>query len=127
MINFRHFRFMLVMAAGFLVASMGSAQAGDCGYATCWGAVGIGSNGAFGFSHSYPSEAAAMSRVQAECAGNCEQIQSFYNTCGAMARGNGGAWGFGWADTRAQAEANALGYCQQNGSGCRGVVWACSP
>lgn len=105
----------------------GPAAAGDCGSSKCWGAVGIGANGAYGFAYGYVYESDAVSVAQNGCAGNCNNIRTFYNTCGAMASGSNQAWGYGWAGTRAQAEANALGFCRENGRNCIVRVWACSP
>lgn len=118
---------MAVLAAGLALTGAGAAMAGQCGYERCWGAVAIGPGGYWAFSHSYPSEAAAIDRAQSECSGYCDNIQTFYNTCGAMAQGTHSAWGFGWAGTRWQAEQNALGYCEQYGNDCAVTVWACSP
>jgi hypothetical protein len=115
------------VAAALLLAGAVSAQAGQCGYDYCWGAVGIGPGGAYGYSYEHSSEARAINAAQQGCGGNCTNIKTFYNTCGAMARGNNGAWGFGWANSEGQAKANALGYCRQNGRGCQVAVWACSP
>ena len=117
----------LAAIAALAIGVVGAADsAAACGYATCWGAVGIGPTGAAGYSFDYGSEGDAIRRVQAECGGRCTEIKSFYNTCGAMAQGNNGAWGFGWASTLAQAKANAVGYCRQNGSGCAVRVHACT-
>lgn len=105
----------------------GPVMAGQCGYDYCWGAVGIGPGGAWGFSHSYISEQGAINAVQGECGGDCNNIRTFYNTCGAMAEGNSGNWGFGWGATQGIAESNALNFCYQNGPGCTVKVWSCSP
>jgi hypothetical protein len=114
------------LAAAAMVVLGGAAEAGQCGHAQCWGAVGIGPNGAYGYSFDAPSESRAISIAQSGCGGNCTQIKTFYNTCGAMAQGSNGAWGFGWANTRGQAEANAMAYCRQNGPNCGISVWSCS-
>ncbi len=103
----------------------GSALAGQCGYQYCWGAVGIGPNGAWGWASEHSNEGSAIGRVRSECPG-CTEIETFYNTCGAMATGSDGAWGFGWAGSRGAAEGNAIAYCADYGAGCRPVVWACS-
>ena len=116
-----------LVAVALMFAAASPANAGECGYANCWGAVGIGPGGALGFSHSYPSEQQAVDVAQSGCQGNCDNIRTFYNTCGAMASGYNSAWGFGWADTRAQAESNALGFCREHGSNCSIRAWACSP
>ncbi|MEP2532633.1 DUF4189 domain-containing protein [Shimia sp.] len=103
------------------------AMAGQCGYEYCWGAVGIGPNGAWGFSWGQYSEQDAVNALQSECEWDCNNVKTFYNTCGAMAEGNQGNWGFGWGNSRGLAEDNAIGYCYQNGGGCQIKVWSCSP
>lgn len=114
-----------MLVAGVVIS--GAAFAGQYGYAKCWGAVGIGTGGNWAFSHSYSRESGAINRAQNECSGRCDNIKTFYNTCGAMAEGTSNAWGFGWAGTQWQAEQNALGYCQQYGNNCTISVWSCSP
>jgi len=115
----------LMMAATFSLAS-GAAGAGQCGYDYCWGAVGIGADGSWSWSTDNWSEDDAISNVQRECGYNCETIRTFYNTCGAMAQASNGGWGFGWANNRGQAEANAMDYCWAQGPNCQVRVWACS-
>lgn len=116
----------LTLVAATLLA--GAASAGECGLDYCWGAVGIGPNGAWGYSHSQYSEADAIAAVQAPdaCEGDCDVVQTFYNTCGALSEGSDGSWGFGYASTRELAEETSLDYCRDYGSGCRVRVWACS-
>ena len=109
---------------GLITAS--TAVAGSCGYEYCWGAVGSAANGAYGWAHSYYSEQEAINAVQQSCKGQCTEIKSFYNTCGAMARSPSGAWGWAWNSSREIAENQAVGYCLQHGSDCRVVVWSCS-
>ena len=101
------------------------AWAGSCGYTHCWGSVGIGPNGVWGFSHSYATEDAAIDRVASECP-YCTAFETFYNTCGAIAVGNHGKHGFGWGDSRAIAENQAMGYCRSTTNNCAIKVWACS-
>ncbi len=115
-----------ILSVGFL-ALAGALNAGQCGYERCWGAVGIGPNGAYGWAHSHGSERAAYNAAQSGCRGNCDEIRTFYNTCGAMARASNGGWGWAWANSRQAAENSALGYCRDYGRNCRVVVWACSP
>lgn len=114
-----------IICVGSVLAA-GAATAGSCGYQYCWGAVGFGPNGAVAYSHGYPSESDAWNRAQYECEGDCTTIQTFYNTCGAIALATNGGWGFGWGGSRALAESNAISYCRENGPGCRTAVWACS-
>ena len=113
----------IIFACGALTA--GAAMAGHCGYQNCWGAVGISDNGSFGWSSEYSTESGAITRVRNQCPG-CNRIETFYNTCGAIATGSSGAWGFGWAGSRGQAEGNAVTFCANYGYGCQTVVWACS-
>lgn len=113
-----------VVAAGCLAGA--SVMAGQCGYENCWGAVGIGPDGAVGWAHSHPSESAAYDAAQDGCGWDCTQVQTFYNTCGAMAVGATGGWGWGVADTRSAAESTAMNYCIDNDYDCAPVVYACS-
>ncbi|SMX33238.1 DUF4189 domain-containing protein [Maliponia aquimaris] len=110
------------------VLALGSAaQAGSCGYANCWGAVGIGPHGAAGYSFNYSSENGALNRMYAECP-SCNSTYTFVNACGAIAQAADGAWGSGWGDTRELAEYYATQTCAQytRSGGCRTAVWACS-
>ncbi len=95
-------------AALVLAAMAGPAPAGQCGYDLCWGAVGFGPNGAYGWAHSQFSEQEARWAVQDGCGGNCNIIQTFYNSCGAIASGATGGWGWGTGASRVEAEANAM-------------------
>jgi len=98
-----------------------------CGYANCWGAVGIGAGGAYGWSVNHSSEARAIGRLEAKCP-SCDRWFTFVNTCGAIAMDPQGAWGNGWGDTRDLAEFYAVDTCEgySNVGGCRPVVWACN-
>lgn len=103
----------------------GPVFAGQCGYDYCWGAVSIGPRGEWAWSTGYMAENGAVAKIQSTCSG-CTEIEAFYNGCGAIVQGVGGAWGFGWGETRAQAERAAIGYCSGYESGCKTVVWSCS-
>ena len=116
------------LAAG-IVTSMflaTAAAAGNCGYQYCWGAVGFGPGGAWGWAADYASEQAAWNRVNAECNGSCTQIKTFYNTCGAIAAGYNDGWGWGHAPTKQGAMNIAMSYCNQYDAGCSIRAWACS-
>ena len=117
-----------LLLAGLCLALLApaGAQAGDCGYRDCWGAVGIGPGGAYGWSFGMPSEKRAIRVVRRECGGNCTVIRAFYNTCGAMAQAPNGAWGFGWHQDPGVARRLARKYCAERAKGCRVRVWACS-
>ncbi|MBO9476308.1 DUF4189 domain-containing protein [Shimia sp. R11_0] len=103
------------------------AAAGQCGFAYCWGAVAIGQGGVWGWAHSHYSEQSAINALQNECGGNCDNLHTFYNSCGAIAEGSSGNWGFGEGATRAHAEYTAKAYCATYGGGCEIRAWACSP
>lgn len=112
-----------------LVAAMGlgsAAVAGQCGYDYCWGAVGVGPNGAWAYSYGMWSEQEAYNAAQDECGWNCTTVKTFYNTCGAIARADNGALGWGFEYTRELAESTAINWCMDVGYNCRVVVWACS-
>lgn len=112
---------MLALASAVTLACAGMAHAD-------WGAVGFDSNGTrVAWSHDYGNEAGAYNRVWSECGGYCDQIFTFYNQCGAIARASSGAWGWSLGGSRGAAESGAVGYCRQyGGRDCRVVVWACS-
>ncbi len=118
----------LVLASAVIGALGTPSLAGQCGYQQCWGAVGIGPGGAWGFSHSYPSEQQAYDRVVEECQWNCDVIQTFWDTCGSIASASNGAWGFATRLYRDDAQSAALDQCwQYGGNDCTVTVWACSP
>jgi serine/threonine-protein kinase len=112
---------ILALSAALLA---GGALAGAAD-AQSWGAVGISPNGATGFAYGYGSEAGALNRVYAECP-SCQHTYSFANTCGAMALGDGGAWGAGWGTDQWHAEQAAEQECSNYGYNCYSIVWACS-
>ncbi len=122
-----NFRLFIAGAFGAFALGMATpAAAGECGYDYCWGAVGFGPGGAYGWAHSYASQQEAWNAVQSNCGGNCTQIKTFYNSCGAIAAGARDGWGWGYAPSRAEAERIAMGYCRQYDTGCHVRAWACS-
>ncbi|MEC7762707.1 MAG: DUF4189 domain-containing protein [Pseudomonadota bacterium] len=108
------------------IAALIAAVAPGAALAQQWGAVCIGPGGAWGYAHNYQSEAGAYDRAMAESRYGCDEVRTFYNTCGAMAVATNGGWGWSLGNSRAQAEAGAMNYCRQYGGGCRVTVWACS-
>jgi hypothetical protein len=117
-----------IMALGAVGAATGAPKAGQCGYAQCWGAVGTGPADAFGFSHGYATGPAAWDVAQNGCDRNCDNIRTFFNSCGAIAEAsNMKSWGYGVGLTREGAEALALDQCANGPSNCTIRVWACSP
>lgn len=116
----------IAASAAILALSVAQAAAGQCGYDYCWGAVGIGQYGAWGYSFGQYSESDAIIVAQNGCNGNCYEIRTFYNTCGAMAVADNGAWGFGWHGDSVIAESEAMSYCMDGGYNCQVRVSACS-
>lgn len=102
------------------------ADARHCGYQRCWGAVGFGPGGAYGFSHSYRSQRLAWRKVNRGCQGDCTVIKTFYNSCGAIAAGSDNGWGWGYSTSKNRAIKLALRYCQRKSRNCRVRAWACS-
>jgi hypothetical protein len=117
---------LFAAVALLLLSSVTQAAAGACGYDYCWGAVGVGANGAYGFSHGYGSENAAIQSAQSGCKGQCTNVRTFYNTCGAIAVADNGAWGFGWNNDQELSESIAMNYCMDGGYNCQIRVWSCS-
>lgn len=115
---------MVVLAAGIWSGGMAAAQ--SCGYTYCWGAVGFGPNGAYGYSHGFASEDEALAVAQDGCGYNCTHIKAFANGCGAMAVGATGGWGWGVSETSDGAEETAYAYCSDNDYDCGIVVSNCS-
>lgn len=113
-----------IFCAGAVFAAS-AAWPANCGFEYCWGAVGVGPEGEWGWSSGYAVENGAIAKVQNACP-DCTTIETFYNTCGAMALGSDGAYGFGRADTRGAAERSAISFCADFGAECRPVVWSCS-
>jgi len=112
---------MKPLALGAIMAlTAGVAQADS------WGAVMFGPNGAHGYAYGQKSAQDAYDVAQKACKRRCTEYKTFANTCAAMAEGSGGQWGWGYADSKDQARANALSACSNSASGCQIRVWACS-
>ncbi len=120
------FTFSFMIALTLLNASTDSAYAGNCGYQKCWGAVGIGDYGAYGYSYGQKSRAAALQVAQNGCGGNCNNIKAFYNSCGAMAVADNDGWGWGYERNIGSAESIAMNYCTDYGPNCQIRVSVCS-
>jgi hypothetical protein len=115
-----------LLACAVVLAQAGPGAAGSCGYPYCWGAVAIGPGGAYGFSHSWASEQQAYDSAQTGCEWDCTVVQTFYNSCAAIAVADNGGWGWGYDSTRYAAESRAMSYCAEQGYNCRVRVWSCS-
>lgn len=116
---------LVALPLAFLAGS--PSFAGDpCAYSVCWGAVAVGSNGAYGYSFNYPEAKGASDRARAGCEGNCNVVKTFKNACAAIAVGDRGRWGWSKQQTRALAETAAVKSCASSDKNCKVRVWACS-
>jgi hypothetical protein len=74
-----------------------------------------------GYSYGYESEKAASNVAMQNCrrqdngATDCQIAVTFYNACGALARGDKGAHGADWGNTGREASAKALEKCRKRG------------
>jgi hypothetical protein len=109
---------LLVMATCF--------PAFSCSNGYCWGAVGVGPNGAWGTAYDYSSDDAAARAAQSGCKGSCTIIRTFFNSCGAIAEGDNGGWGWAWNVSKDEALSSAIAYCVPNDRNCRVTAWACT-
>jgi len=98
-----------------------------CKHETCWGAVGFSENNKkYGFSYWYSNEDGAVERAKKECP-TCDIFKTFANSCGMIAVGSNGSWGFAKGANRDEASANALAACTANGgTDCKKRIRACS-
>jgi hypothetical protein len=120
---------MMRIALGLTLCALllpGAALAGSCGFERCYGAVGLGTSGAWGVSFGQYSAQAARKLVQAKCKDKCEMIQTFYNSCAALAVADNGGWGWSTGATLEQAEKLAMEYCVPNGTNCHPLTSICS-
>lgn len=108
-----------------LVSMLATARAQDF-----YGAIAYSpSNGAYGYSYDYESRARAETEAVRSCAqhgSGCRVAIWFRNACGAIAVGQRGGYGTGWAGNRSGAEGTAVANCRTRDSGCRIRSWACT-
>jgi hypothetical protein len=84
-----------------------------------YGAIAVGSNGAWGRALDYGSRGAAERVALNYCNGNCKILASFVNGCGAVAKTRTSYWG-NVGDTLGVAQNRAL----RNGGYI--YTWACT-
>jgi len=98
--------------------------------AQVYGAIAFSpSNGVWGYSYNYNARGAAERRAMRECrarGSGCRSIVWFRNACGALAVGQGNAYGWGWNTSRQQARRRAMAECRARTSGCRIRADVCS-
>jgi hypothetical protein len=75
----------------------------------------------FGYSYDHGSVKAAGDVAVRQCrdqergADDCRVVVTFHNACGALALGDGGAYGSAWALSQREASAKALDECRPHG------------
>jgi len=108
------------------IAVASPAKAG-CNGVNCWGAVVTNPNSsAYGYTYNYPSGRSAINGARANCPGNCRIYVSFRNSCGAIAVGRNGVYGWARNKSRKWAKFFALRNCSKYGFGCKLRVWGCT-
>ncbi|MCC5989622.1 MAG: DUF4189 domain-containing protein [Pararhodobacter sp.] len=112
----------MALAALIAVPSLASANA--------WGAIAFSrSTGAHGYSHNYGSRGAAESRALSGCrryGPGCQVVVYFFNSCGALAVGQGNGYGVAWSGNRGDAQTRAVRACNSYTSRCRVQRTVCS-
>ena len=94
-----------------------------------WGAVAV-TNGAFGYSHSWPSERKAIKEALKQCKNDargatCHVRLTYHDQCVALAWGDGGNTAAS-AVNQAKAEQMALSSCSQETANCKIYYSGCS-
>jgi serine/threonine-protein kinase len=81
-----------------------------------------------GYSQEYGNQTQAETRAKKECGqSDCETTVWYYNSCGALATGDDGAWGADHGDDEARAGKAALAQCTSvNGQNCKVIASYCS-
>mgnify|MGYP001818971168 CR=1 FL=1 len=90
-----------------------------------WGAVALGVNStgyAFGFASKIEARHAALST----CGPKCALVFTFDNSCGAIASGDNGGWGYGVGMSQDAAGETAIAYCLKQTTNCSVRESACS-
>jgi hypothetical protein len=81
-----------------------------------------------GYSENYGNQAQAEARAKKECGqSDCETTVWYYNSCGALATDEDGAWGADHGDDEARAGKAALAQCASvDGKNCKVIAAYCS-
>ena len=85
--------------------------------------------GAIGWSYDFSSRSGAERRANSECSKHgrgCRIATWFKNACGALAVGNGNAYGGAWGNTQSQAELKAMKLCSAEARNCTVRRWVCT-
>jgi hypothetical protein len=110
------------------IALAPTAALANCQVGNCWGAVAYGPGGAWAYAVNYATREIAGRMAQRRCAGRCNHVLTFHNSCGAYASGPSAASYYGWgnAPTRGAAEMRAMQECNARGPYCAVRVWGCT-
>ncbi|MBK5958228.1 hypothetical protein CCR97_08390 [Rhodoplanes elegans] len=112
---------------GFLAGAVLVAGTVAAAAAEKFGAIAFSTDsGRAGWSFDYDSRARAESEALASCGGGCKIVIWFKNACGALATGGNNAYGAAWANSRAEAEQKATGFCRQRSASCSIRRWVCT-
>jgi hypothetical protein len=110
-----------LMPATFLLSTPADSWSGN------WGAISYSdSTGRWGTSYDYRRESIAINAAVESCGvEDCKAVIWFRNSCGALAKGNGGK---GWAShpRKHVAQNRAIAECRKRASGCRVIAWSCT-
>lgn len=109
-----------------VVLAGAAAQAGQCGYEYCWGALTAGPGGAAGRASGMRTAPGAFDWATKACGSACDRAEVFVNSCAFIVENAAGARHFGWHEDRAEAERRARAACEAGGARCRVRIWACS-
>lgn len=123
--------FTVVAMAGALAvgaAATATPAAAKCGVGpSCWGSVVTNPGAsAWGYAYNYVSGRAANNAAQAKCPGYCRVYVIFKNSCGAIAVGDNGVYGWAANKSRKWAKYYAVRNCSKYGFHCKLRVWACT-
>lgn len=112
------------------LAALGTAALAQSVGAASYGAIAFSPrNGAFGYSYNYGTRDEAEARALRECrvrGGGCRLMVWFRNACGALAVGEGYAYGWAWASSRGEARGRAMEECRARTRGCDIRVLVCT-
>jgi len=117
-------------ASGECADKLGACYQRECGRVR-YGAIAYDAeSGAYGWSNELYDAPAAEARALANCREHseaCKIVYDFWNSCAALAADADHRYAIGRADTRQQAEAEAIAACrQETGTSCDVEVWSCT-
>ncbi|MBV9218526.1 MAG: DUF4189 domain-containing protein [Methylobacteriaceae bacterium] len=113
-----------------VIAATLAATIGMSGRASAAGALAVNKCGAYGYSYNYASDAEASEAALRNCQGDeCHVVANVTGACAAFYWDDNdhcGAQGWGYANSRAEAEGIAAKYCADyGGANCVLRAWVC--